>query len=600
MSHEQAIDAESIRSRSGLTADVTSSIDDQTATDPSGPPRIWANPARLMFIGYAAFFLVQAPVIAVYLRGLWARPHYQFFPFVFGFIGWRFYQEYQNRGELPSFRPSVWANICLVASIPFLSFHLLVFDTDFASLGIYLVATSLLLRLGYRDGTRFGLLALQLLIIVRPPFNFDTRLIASLQRTTSHLVGHVLDALGIIHFQMGNVIRLPTRMEPLMVEEACSGVQGLFTLMFIALVWSATNSRGGAHTALLWGSSILWALFSNLLRVSSICLADYWFGVDLVAEPQHAALGYVCLAVSAALIVGTDQLFIAVRRWLRSRGWWTERTRYWPDWSTRRWANAGSAVDWEPHRWGGVLIVGLAVIGVPPVAVVGPGSMIAEALGEESVVQIPMDSFSNTVETFSTEFSQWDITERDTEERDRSSIWGSYSTSWRLVPKSEGDVACHLSCDYPFTDWHELSGCYRGNGWKINQDDWGRRIVFPQDDAGGLQDSEWPIVAVDLVQQTGARAFLLFCLFDVEGQPVNPPGGDAPTMNVGERLKLLLKRRWQNEYGPKSASYQIQAFVSASSPLSDIQKRELIDAFRTMRQQIRDQHLASGESKNPK
>ena len=553
--------------------------------------RIWEYVrAEPVLAAHGLFLVVQVPLLASYFGSLWERTHYQFFPFVLAFVVWTIYREIRERDRWPTTVSSRPADTCLLLAVPPAFFHAAVFDVDFASLAVFLVAASGLMRMGFVGGTRsdeaaggnvrvyrFGMLALPLAMIVRPPFNLDTRLISSLQRTTSALAGNVLDAVGVIHFRMGNVIRLPSRTEPLMVEEACSGVQGLFTLGFLAVAWAVLQRRSLMHSLVLLVAAGLWAVFNNMIRVTAICLADYLFGIDLVPEPQHAMLGYVCLAISAGLIIGTDQCLVVLRRRLPMMGVMS--------------TVATADVIRNPGR-GRValaLVALLVVLALPPVLLVGPAKLVTDAVGDDFIVPIEANFLTTPVRTNAERYVGWSLEFTNQEERDRSSVWGKHSTSWQLTADAGDGVSCHFSCDYPFTDWHELSQCYRGNGWRIDPDGGGREVLIPEASdgvAGG-----WPIVMVPMVQQTGARALLLFSFFDSRGLPVDPPPVDASLQDFGGRMKLLVNRRWNKSYGPRQVTYQVQAFMPTGGPLTESQKRDLVAAYRSMREEVRSKYV---------
>lgn len=528
--------------------------------DGTAHPFSWISclKSQPVIFAHCLVLAVQLPMLVLYFSSLWDRSHYHFFPFVLIFVAGTIYQAVERSHQrLVSF-PSRLGDILLALSIPFALFHALTFDIDFASVSIFLVCASLLLRLGFAEfGPAFGHLVLPLAIIVRPPFNMDTTLITKLQRMTSDLTGFVLDALGVIHFRMGNVIRLPTRTEPLMVEEACSGVQGLYTLAFVALALTAYHRRSLLHIVLVVASSLVWALFSNVLRVSGICLSDYLLGIDLVPEPQHSMLGYVCLTIAIAMLVSTDQLLTIVlpKHNLQKQPKLPEQT------TSQSFAIIATLI--------------LALMAVPPVAIVGPLNLLRQAGGFSDVVSIPVSHLPGKFSAGEGIPSQWTVEKISQEERDRSSVWGSYSTSWQINERDQ-DRSCHFSCDYPFTDWHELSVCYRGNGWKIDSGQWGRKIHIPS-------DSNWPLATVDLVQPTGSRAFLIFSFFDASGRPVRPPMIDASQAGFLSRLKLLFNRRWNKNYGPRSTTYQVQAFFQLSEPLAEAEKQKLIRAYNDMR-----------------
>lgn len=553
----------------------------------------WRSPSSRVTILLSVFFLFSLPSLALYFQFLWSRPHYQFFPFALLFIGYVIYQRHQDDGPIILADSSLLGDFFLWLALPFFVFHLLVFDIDFAAIGCFFVAASIMTRLRDAGRTAFaGRLIFPLAIIIRPPFNFDTQLIAHLQRVTSVLTGWVLDAIGVLHVRNGNVITLPTRNEPLMVEEACSGVQSLFTLIFIATAWSVWSRRHLAHIILLMAAAVIWACFGNMLRVTSICLADYWYGIDLVTEPQHSVLGYICLAIGGGLVMSTDQWMESVRtsslvvsrfglsvdsRAVRSKSD-VQGGQLLDDPLNHLSSPASSLMSWRMIGTQ-VLCLALCLVTLAPIILAGPMRLAKHFFRASSVGELERNAIPDIVQIANSQFSQWSVSGFNVEKRDRSSIWGSYSASWQIAcADGPRPIDCHFSCDYPFNDWHELSVCYRGNGWRIVGN--GRRVHYVK----GQDD--WPIVSVELANDNGGNAFLLYSLFDESGSPVRPPDDDILSMGLVDRVKNFVARRLGKKYGPRPSTFQVQAFVTLTDSMTEQDQLELIAAYSALRNEV--------------
>ncbi len=148
------------------------------------------------------------------------------------------------------------------------------------------------------------------LLVLRLPLNLDTRLTAGLQSATSVVSSYLLDLLGIVHRLAGNVFFL--RDEALFVEEACSGVQSIFSLLFCALMLVVWLRRSPATIPFYIVSAIIWALVMNIVRVTAIAVAQDWYGVDLAHGWKHELLGYSCLAIAGLLLWSSDRLFLVI------------------------------------------------------------------------------------------------------------------------------------------------------------------------------------------------------------------------------------------------------------------------------------------------
>jgi hypothetical protein len=95
------------------------------------------------------------------------------------------------------------------------------------------------------------------LLLVRPPGKLDTFALHWLQENTTWLASRVLEALRRLHLHRGNIIELPDR--PILVEEACSRVQSLFTVLFLAAFIVCWDRRSLLQTCLLFAAGFLFA-----------------------------------------------------------------------------------------------------------------------------------------------------------------------------------------------------------------------------------------------------------------------------------------------------------------------------------------------------
>ncbi len=130
-------------------------------------------------------------------------------------------------------------------------------------------------------------------LIVMPPQNFDDTIITWLQHRTASFSSRLLDVLGVDHVREGVLIEIASK--TLFVEEACSGVQSLFSLMAVAAVLAVWHRRPLVHTVLLLISAFLGAGAMNVLRTVAIVYGLDQVGIDLLSEPQHTILGWRCL-----------------------------------------------------------------------------------------------------------------------------------------------------------------------------------------------------------------------------------------------------------------------------------------------------------------
>ena len=103
--------------------------------------------------------------------------------------------------------------------------------------------------------------------LIPPPLAWDEDLIVWLQSLASRGSSLVLDVFGVRHLMEGNVLVLPEHR--LLVEEACSGIYSLFTLLTFTALFVVAVRRPLRHAALLLASTVCWAWLMNIARVVS-------------------------------------------------------------------------------------------------------------------------------------------------------------------------------------------------------------------------------------------------------------------------------------------------------------------------------------------
>jgi len=149
-------------------------------------------------------------------------------------------------------------------------------------------------------------LVLPILLTVRPPLEADNLAIQKLQVMTSKLASNFLNAMQIDHILSGVIIQ-PMKGPALLVEEACSGVQSLFAVMFMASFIGASKRYSVVRSVLLMGTGVFWALLMNTCRVLAIAIGQVRFGVDLTTGWQHDVVGYLAMGLSIPFLLSTDR-----------------------------------------------------------------------------------------------------------------------------------------------------------------------------------------------------------------------------------------------------------------------------------------------------
>jgi len=257
-----------------------------------------ASASRILLM---LLFASHIPYLLLYCLSVWRQPHYQFFPFAFAAFAWLFFSRRSK-----NVRP--WSVASLV---------LFGLDVVCLAVGIWLnspwivavgtIAWLLAWCLNSEDeasGRSLGYLILLPLMTIRLPLNMDQQAIHWLQRMTTAVSSQFLNQLKILHVREGNVIQFPGK--SFLVAEACSGVQSLFTILFLAALVICLRRRSFVHGMLLLFSGFAFAGLMNVARVMTIAVAWQTYSHDLSTGLVHEVLGYCCLGIAAALLMSAD------------------------------------------------------------------------------------------------------------------------------------------------------------------------------------------------------------------------------------------------------------------------------------------------------
>jgi exosortase len=277
-----------------------------TVTNGKSPSALQLSAISTSMLTLAALYF---PVLFPYLRGLWGKEHYQFFPFAFATTCWF---SVSVAATQPNFSAgwltqTLRVTACLAAIVFTASGAAL--RSPFVCYVGFALHFCLLLELYQDRETKRRLLftSLPMLLTVSLPLDYDNRAIAGLQLITSRLSSEFLNTMNFDHFRRGNVIQ-PMHGNALEIADACSGVQSLFTVLFIVAFIGVSKQYSVLRTLVLMSTGVFWALAMNVLRVLTIAIAQMGYSVDLTTGWKHDAVGYVALVLSIPFLLSSDML----------------------------------------------------------------------------------------------------------------------------------------------------------------------------------------------------------------------------------------------------------------------------------------------------
>ena len=497
---------------------------------------VFAKP--IVTVGLLGF--THLPLLLVYFAGLANHDHYHFFPFALVALFWFGWQ----RVDWQDVSFSKMSRILIAIDLLLLLGSCLLNSPWLASAGFLCLVTAVS-RFPLRQEHPPFELPLLFLTVVRPPVGADVQLIQALQPLTSRLSGNVLDRLEIRHVVWGNLIELPGR--TLFVEDACSGVQSLFALVFVAVFIVAWHKRPPLHAVLMLITAPVCALAMNVARVAMIAAAWSEFQLDLSAGVPHEFLGYLLLLIATLLLLSADRLFACIggpvpMSYFSQHGSTTANpfSFLW----NRLWNTlppVGRTLRPQSSRMGfqtALSVCCVALLSIQYVALRG---------SESQVPTIPNTLVLAAPKSLGT----LELRKTETKTRSRANSLGEHSQIWHYQRDS---MVCQCSFDFPFVGWHDLRACYRGLGWHILRTE--------------MTDGEWPALTFSMSRPTGERGYVAFSMLKSDGSPLLPPTVTDPVAGLTSRL---AKAGWLR---PGTPTCQSQIFVVSTVPFSQQQLDE--------------------------
>ena len=609
--------------------------------------KINTEPWKIL-LPYGLALLAQFPMLILYFRRLWHLPHYQPFAIaILATIGIALYRWPFDK-EQP-FRRSLASDFLLVLGLCFAFMGMLFVEPWFAALSAMLIVTSLFARTIDREiQTSLWPCALPLFVYLTLPFNSDVRLITTLQRYSAIYTSRLLDLFGLGHHMDGTVIKVPGLKE-YGIEQACSGVQSFFTLMLVAVVFIVMSRRlkvpnaaaglasfigaivcfilattildlpgwreffilsavgflfttvFGFRAAALILSAVFWAVFMNTLRILLIPIADSMFGMDLSHGMSHDLLGYGALALGILMLFSTDQfllfLFGPVEITSGESGpFGRVITRFWNSALSGTEDEEGNRRRKKRRNDGTISKAGRTLIWAIA------GIMIAMGLWQfvdvqrslarsdlqvrffdaDVTMEYERDDIPDVINGPMQQGNEWKRVHFETQDRSIGSDLGERSDVWQFRSNSCAAVA---SLDQTFPGWHELTTCYKNQGWKLVEN--GRKKVRPVDILGPAgADNKWTYIEAKLEKKTGEKGYLLFSHFDAFGNGVDAPENWSTFNSIMIRARNRMSHRIRASLF-RGEVYQAQVFLSSFNELSPDVKQEVNERYLKIRDELR-------------
>ncbi|WP_218932242.1 exosortase U [Adhaeretor mobilis] len=540
-----------------------------------------------------------SPLLSKFFRSLWNRSHYQHFPFVLGAFAWLLWQRTSQAvpSESPNKKLLGWLSGFLFAvAWAMLALAYYVHSPWLAAVSAVTLVAGFLVR-----SRRVRLIQnawgiwLLLLLIVPLPTHPDQQLIAVLQLQSSRLSSTLLDWIGISHLMSGNVLRLAGK--ELFVDEACSGIVSLMSIVACAVIYSVWNNRSLIHMLFLTLAGIGWATLMNVTRICTIAYAFDRWGVDWTAGLPHELLGLAVFLLTFLALVSTDRLLLrcispiaapyhelhgTIPKYgrLLIAGWDATLRRFSPRLVEASRA-AESQVDYVRLFAENMRLAMLGAVPLVAFAMLGGIQMVyGDWLFDLEKTQAAVGDNAKVLENAATidaellpkQCATFNRVSFTLKERESDNVFGKYSQTYEYQDFDKDTML--VSCDYPFSGgWHELAICYQGIGWEQTD----RQIV----DAPGADENEtWGFVEISFTGREGAHAHLVYCQFDEHGQAVAPP-----TSSFTDYIFQRLLRPSGSVQGKQF--FQVQVWTTGAGEVSEEKQEKARELLLDTRERFR-------------
>jgi exosortase/archaeosortase family protein len=354
----------------------------------------------------------------------------------------------------------------------------------------------------------------------------------------------------VTHVRAGNVIEIPGRR--LFVEEACSGVNSLFSALACTVFYLLWTRRHAFVWFVLLASVPFWVLTANAGRITLVAWLRYHWDIAADVGRRHDALGYAVFAIAMILLFATERLltfYAAVRPPKRDEPRLTAAAR-----------PAETPSSLSPRWW--LLPTAAACL----LLVLQMPALAREVRDyTQAAAQVRLDVLEE--DFLPPSFAAWQRKDFDLVDRNRASAFGEHSQVWKYLGSAQAAVA---SLDYPFVGWHELTECYEAQGWHVQSRTTGEA-------ADGLS-----YVAVAMQHPlTGRHGRLWFTMLRHDGRSMAARKlGEVEEM----RDRIAARLREQLSWTPPAESdddwtYQVQTFVEGYAPPTESSVADGLNLF---------------------
>jgi exosortase len=502
------------------------------AGDQSSFPLSRSSVAQLIAIT-SLLILGQFPLGVKFFQELWSRPQYQFFPVAIlaaGYIGW---DRLRDAPSLKFNRGSTALTAGLLALAWVVLSCGLLYLRWMASVSVFITLVAVVWWVGGKNLLRILLPAgVLLIVLIPPPGHLDDPVANRLRVVAVHASSRILDFVWVPHLVSGTVIEIPGHR--LLVEEACSGINSLMSVIAFSLLYGFWQRRPAGVIVGLTVAAAVFVICANVVRITLGAVLVHHWQIDILGGTSHEMLGMVLFAISLGLVISFDRLLILV---------FPPKT-----------ASPSAHTPWKPGHVARALATtsggssaGRWTWWAAAIAFAGLGIVMHVRLAHAWTTSRLADDASFALPA---QLAGWERIQGEGTLAGRPETDGRKSFFWVY---RHGRQSAGVALDYPFSGFHDSTICYKAAGWTV------LNTVAARPTSGGQDD----FYVVTMSKPPVALGQMLFGLFDESGRA--PPPTPAASDKLGRLKVALLLSRQKAEALP---TYQVQTLAIGVQPLS--------------------------------
>ncbi|MDQ3025356.1 MAG: exosortase B [Pseudomonadota bacterium] len=268
-------------------------------------PRAGWRPWIALLLGLALLYI---PTYVDLSKGLWRDDAYAHGPIILVVFAWLLWRRREvlldNRLKAAPLAGAILLAFGLAMYLLGRTQSLTVFEV---SSHLPVILGCVLLVRGFEGVKRLAFpLAFLLFLVPLPGFVLEA-LTSPLKQLVSASVAGLLQALGYGVERSGVVLEVGGR--ELLVADACSGLNSLYSLFAVGLLYAhLVGRRSIARTALVVAGIVPIAIAANILRVLALVLVTVHLGEEAAQGFLHDFAGFFVFASAFLMLVGYDKL----------------------------------------------------------------------------------------------------------------------------------------------------------------------------------------------------------------------------------------------------------------------------------------------------